>query len=122
MTIQARPVDPRDVNVEVDAPTFRVYFWRSAPSLACREFEVTGTDVDEVIEWAEDNKAAGETYELGVLTPVAGMHEGDVLLTRIKGTDPTRPEDGGGTQATARGQPVFGSASATAATERPHRS
>lgn len=103
MALQARSVDPRDVNVEVDTPTFRVYFWRSAPSLACREFEVTGADVDEVIEWAEATKAAGETYELGVLTPVAGMQDGDVLLTRIKGTDPTRSEGGGGTPATADG-------------------
>jgi hypothetical protein len=103
MALQARPVDPRDVNVEVDAPTFRVYFWRSAPGLACREFEVTGADVDEVIEWAEGNKAADETFELGVLTPVAGMHHEDVVLTRIKGTDPTRSDGGGGTPATAHG-------------------
>lgn len=101
VTIEARPVDPRDVTISVDAPTFRVYFWRSAPSLACREFEVTGADVDEIIKWAEDNTATGETYELGVLTPVDGMHERDVLLTRIKGTDPTRSEGGGGTPATA---------------------
>ena len=103
VTIEARPVEPRDVTISVDAPTFRVYFWRSPPSLACREFEVTGADVDEIIEWAEDHKAAGETYELGVLTPVAEMQEGDVVLTRIKGTDPTRSEGGGGTPATARG-------------------
>ena len=64
---------------------------------------MTGADVDGVIEWAEDNKAAGETYELGVLTPIAGMHEGDVVLTRIKGTDPTRSDGGGGTPATAHG-------------------
>ena len=90
MTVHARQVDPRDVNVEVDEPTFRVYFWRSAPSLACREFEVTGGDVDDVIGWADRNVGPDETYELGVLTRVAKTQAGDVVLTRIKGTDPTR--------------------------------
>lgn len=103
VTIEARPVDPRDVNIPVDAPTFRVYFWRSAPSLACREFEVAGADVDEIIEWAEHNKAADETYELGVLTRVAGMHDGDLVLTRIKGADPSRSGGGRGTSASAHG-------------------
>lgn len=103
MTIEARPVDPRDVNVEVDAPTFRVYFWRSTSSLACREFEVIGADVEEVIAWADDNRRPGESVQLGVLTSIAGMREGDVLMTWIKGTDPTRSEGGAGTSASARG-------------------
>jgi len=101
--IQTRPVDPRDVNVEVDAPTFRVYFWRSAPGLACREFEVTGGDVHDVIGWADRNVGPDETYELGVLTRVAKMQAGDVVLTRIKGSDPTRTDGDDGTPATAHG-------------------
>ena len=103
VTIQARQVDPRDVNVEVDAPTFRVYFWRTAPDLACREFEVTGGDVHEVVRWADLNVGPDETYELGVLTRVAGMQPGDVVLTRIKGSDPTRTDGEDGTPATAHG-------------------
>ena len=67
MTIRARQVDPRDVDVEVDARTFRVYFWRSAPGRASREFEVTGGEVYDVIGWADRNMGPDETYELGVL-------------------------------------------------------
>lgn len=103
VTLQTRQVDPRDVNVEVDAPTFRVYFWRSAPGLACREFEVTGGDVHDVIGWADRNVGPDETYELAVLTRVAEMQAGDVVLTRIKGSDPTRIDGEDGTPATAHG-------------------
>lgn len=103
MTVRAREVDPRDVNVEVDEPTFRVYFWRTDPSLACREFEVTGGDVDDVAGWADDNVGPDETYELGVLTRVGETQAGDVVLTRIKGTDPTRTAGEGETPATAHG-------------------
>lgn len=103
MTVHARQVDPRDVNVEVDGPTFRVYFWRSAPTLACREFEVTGGDVDDVIGWANRNVGPNETYELGVLMRVAKTQAGDVVLTRIKGTNPTHTDGDGRTPATANG-------------------
>lgn len=103
VTVQAREVDPRDVNVEVDEPTFRVYFWRTAPSLACREFEVTGGDVDDVIGWADNNAGPDETYEVGVLTRVGETQAGDVVLARIKGTDPARTDGDGGTAATANG-------------------
>lgn len=44
-----------------------------------------------------------ETYELGVLTRVAEMQPGDVVLTRIKGSDPTRTDGEDGTRATAHG-------------------
>ncbi len=104
MTIQARPVDPRDVNIEVDAPTFRVSFWNGSPGHACREYEVTGADVDEVSDWAETNAGVDESYVIGLLTSLVGAHEGDVLLTTIKGTGPSRAEDdGSGTPADAGG-------------------
>lgn len=101
MTVHARQVDPRDVNVEVDEPTFRVYFWRTGPSLACREFELTGGDIDDVTAWADSNVEPDETYELGVLTRVG--EAGDVVLTRIKGTDPTRTDGQDGISATGHG-------------------
>jgi hypothetical protein len=94
-----------DVTNEVDAPTFRISFWRTSPGLACREYELTGADVDEVIRWAENNKGHADTYVVGVLTSRPGPHgEGDVILTRIKGTDPSRSDDdGSGTPAVASG-------------------
>lgn len=49
------------------------------------------------------NVGPDETYELGVLTRVAKAQAGDVVLTRIKGTDPTRTDGDGGTPATAHG-------------------
>lgn len=93
MAIEVRPVDPRDVTSEVDTPTFRVCFWRTSPGLASREYELTGADVEEVIEWAEANKGAAETYMLGVLTSRPGPHGTDVVLTRIKGRDASRPDE-----------------------------
>jgi hypothetical protein len=53
---------------------------------------VTGGDVDEVIGWADRNVGSDETCELGVLAEVAEMHAGDVVLSRIKGSDPTRTD------------------------------
>lgn len=93
VTLQAVPVYPRDVTVEIDAPTFRVYFWRTSPGLACREFEVTGADVD-VIEWADGAQHDDETYVLGVVThAVNSSRDGpDIVLTKIKGTDPSRSD------------------------------
>lgn len=95
MSLHARPVDPRDVTVEIAAPTFRVYFWCASTDLACREFEVTGADVDAVIEWADGVQHDDETYVLGVVThAVNSSREGpDIVLTRIKGTDPSRRDD-----------------------------
>jgi hypothetical protein len=106
VTLPAWPVDPRDVNVEVDAPTFRVYFWRTSPGLACREFEVTGAVVDVVTEWADRNQHDAETYVLGVITHAVNPSPVDshTVLTRIKGTDPSRSDnDGSGTRAAASG-------------------
>lgn len=106
VTVQAGPVYLGDVNVEVGAPTFRVYFWRTSPGLACREFEVTGADVDVVIEWADRNQHDDETYVLGVITHAVNPSPVDshTVLTRIKGTDPSRSDhDGSGTPAVASG-------------------
>lgn len=64
---------------------------------------MTGGDVDDVIGWADNNVGPDETYELGVLTQVAELRAGDVVLTRIKGTDPTRSDGEDGTPATAHG-------------------
>jgi hypothetical protein len=46
-------VDPRDQRVEIEHPTYRVYFW-SEGGRRSDEYELTGAhSVAEVIEWAE---------------------------------------------------------------------
>ena len=55
--MQARLVDPRDARWEVDAPAYRVYFWEpasgsSGPGWASEEWEISDTDVREILDWA----------------------------------------------------------------------
>ena len=98
MAVSARMVDPRDVNVEIDAPRYRVYFWTRSRS--SREFEIGGADVDVVIEWAETNRRTGETYTLHVVERIGG----DVVLLRLKGSEPPSSGDAGlGSPANASG-------------------
>lgn len=50
--MEARPVDLRDTEWEVNAPTYRVYFWRQQPhgGFAFDAFELRGAaDVHEVL-------------------------------------------------------------------------
>ena len=90
VTLQALPADPRDVTAVVDEPTFRVDFWRDRGGLRCREFEVRGGDVSDVVVWAEHAKEDGETYVLGVLTQMVGANGAETVLTHLMGTDPSR--------------------------------
>jgi hypothetical protein len=48
-------VDPRDIEVEWDATTYRVYVW-SEDGGRCTEFELTGVQhLQQVLSWAEAN-------------------------------------------------------------------
>lgn len=54
-SVDVQPVDPRDIEIDWDAATYRVYFW-SQDGGRCDEHELSGArDVREVIAWAESN-------------------------------------------------------------------
>jgi hypothetical protein len=53
--VDVEPADPRDIQIEWDAVTYRVYFW-SRDGSRCDEHELSGAqDVREVIAWADAN-------------------------------------------------------------------
>ncbi len=59
--VRVRPVDLRDQTLEFDDPHYRVYVWIG--SSTCDEWELTETDLDEVLTWVSQN-ANGRTYSL----------------------------------------------------------
>lgn len=81
--VDAQPIDPRDIKVEWNADTYRVYFWSSDGS-RCDEYELTGAgDVREVITWA-DSDAGGRTPEIFVRHDHPPLHG----LVRLAGRRP----------------------------------
>ncbi|MCS6521319.1 hypothetical protein [Curtobacterium citreum] len=77
--LRAEQVDPRDVQVEVDDPVYRVYFTDEGG--ASDEYRLTGaTDVREVLRWGTAN-AAGRSFQLFVETDGAGGRRLDLLAT-----------------------------------------
>jgi hypothetical protein len=95
--VDVRPADPRDTTWEVDEPGYRVYFWRPVPQpiglprgFASEEFEVTGSDVQEVIAWAEATAGSDRIYTLYALVRCP---EGEIGLVRLAGADPLRRRD-----------------------------
>jgi hypothetical protein len=84
---RVEPVDPRDQRWEVWNPPYRVRFWRSSgSSSASREIEVSGGDVELVLDWAEGEAAGEESFAVFV-----AVERTDGLgLIRLRGDDPTR--------------------------------
>ncbi len=87
--MRVMPIDPRDQRWESDRPAYRVYFWRSLgpgelSGWESDEWELTETDVDEVLAWA-DAHAGGRTMSLWVVHRDAD----GVGLIRLAGLDPT---------------------------------
>jgi hypothetical protein len=82
MTLDARPVDPRDQRWEVWDPRYRVYFWTD--SMESDEWELARCDVKDALEWASA-RADGRTYTLHVLVDRYGIG-----LVRLTGDDPSR--------------------------------
>ncbi|HSH58670.1 MAG TPA: hypothetical protein VK988_03315 [Acidimicrobiales bacterium] len=90
-------VDPRDVDWEIDAPDYRVYFWKRHPlpsdvpeafqGWQSDEYELTETDLHEVIDWVERRVDRDGTY---VLYAVVNDHSRGRGLVRLAGVDPTR--------------------------------
>jgi hypothetical protein len=76
--MDVRPVDPRDIEREIEAVVYRVYFWSSARTV-CEEFELTGAiDVHEVLGWIEAN-ANGREVEAMVVVDRCDVGRGAVL-------------------------------------------
>lgn len=90
--MEARPVDPRDVERDVDDPVYRVCFWErgSFPGVPAElagyrseEYELAGAnDVREVLRWADEN--AGPNRSITVYVVLDGC------AIRLCGDDPTR--------------------------------
>ena len=80
-------VDPRDQQWEDDDPVFRVYFWKKLDGTAfgSDEYELSGVDVNEVLAWA-DRERAGRTFTLYLRRDDPSGSRGLVLLF---GIDPT---------------------------------
>ena len=86
--MQVRLVDPRDARWEVDAPTYRVYFWErssgsSGPGWASEEWEISGTDVGEIIDWASRDTKHREYMLYACCTC-----NGELGLIRLLGRNP----------------------------------
>lgn len=80
------PVDPRDETLEVDDPRYRVYFWTGSSS--SDEWELTETDLDEVLVWVSQN-ANGRTHSLWIVLD----HGDGIELVRLRGIDPPASPD-----------------------------
>ena len=84
-----RRIDVRDVGWEIGQPSYRVHFWtRPAHSNAAptaTEFEVTDTDVADVLGWAQ-RTAGDRTFALYAVCDL-GETKG---LVRLTGADPTQ--------------------------------
>jgi hypothetical protein len=73
-------IDPRDQGWEDPQPAYRVYFHDAHG--ASDEYEVTGADVQSVLEWADAEKG-DRTYVLYARAVVDGIG-----LLRLQGQDP----------------------------------
>ena len=74
-------IDPRDQTLQVDDPTYRVYFWAEGGD-AKEEWELSGADLDEVLDWIPSHYQ-GRSYSLWAVT----RKPGEVCLIRLQGID-----------------------------------
>ena len=89
-------VDPRDIEWDVERPTYRVDVWErpSAPEGVAQEamayhrdtYRISDADdVDEVLAWARATTRPGQTFSLYVEC----RDDGRLGLIRLAGVDPT---------------------------------
>nr|BFE45806.1 hypothetical protein GCM10017547_36990 [Pseudarthrobacter oxydans] len=84
--MRAELIDPRDQTLQVNDPTYRVYFW--AEDAAKQEWELSGADLNEVLEWIPAH-SRGRSHSLWAVTRLPG----EVCLVRLQGIDlDTRPD------------------------------
>jgi hypothetical protein len=74
-------IDPRDQTLQIEDPTYRVDFWAEDGG-AKEEWELSGTDLDEVLDWIPA-RSQGRSYSLWAVTRKAG----EVCLIRLQGID-----------------------------------
>lgn len=79
--MRAELIDPRDQTLQIDDPTYRVYFWTDGGA-AKEEWELSETDLHEVLEWLRSH-AAGRSHSLWAVT----RSPGEVCLVRLQGID-----------------------------------
>lgn len=90
--MRPRRIDPRDTEIEVTTPTYRVFFWEpetdhgsTESGFRSDEYEITDArDVHEVLEWAVANAGDHRTFTAYVVV--------DKTLVRLSGRDPTAAE------------------------------
>ena len=89
-------VDPRDIEWDVERPTYRVDVWErpAAPEGVAQEAMAyhrdtyrigAADDVDEVLGWARETTRPGQTFSLYVEC----RDDGRLGLIRLAGVDPT---------------------------------
>ena len=89
VSVEARLIDPRDVNEEEDTPAYRVYFW-SEDAAYSEEYRIApGVDVEDVLAWAtsQDNGLIPIIY-----AETATAFEG-LRLLRLSGWPPGMPRE-----------------------------
>lgn len=85
--MQLRLIDPRDTEIEVTSPTYRVFLWKRQSNhpdagFESQEYEITDAhDVHEVLDWARANAREGRTFTVYVVV--------DRTLVQLSGQDPT---------------------------------
>lgn len=107
------PLDPRDSEWTVERPAYRVFFWRplevprpaaGATAYQSRAYRLLGADdVDEVLRWAGEVKAAEETYAVYVESTDAGSPG----VLRLTGADPTAVPPTKGADTVAESPPGY---------------
>lgn len=84
--MRAELIDPRNHTLQVDDPKYRVYFW--AEDGTKQEWELSGADLDEVLEWIPVH-SQGRSRSLRAVMRLPG----EVCLIRLQGIDlDTRPD------------------------------
>ena len=79
-SMHARPIDPRDTEIEITSPTYRVFFWKRLSGhpdsgYKSEEYEIADADdVRKVLEWAKVNAGDDRTYEVHVVVDNALVH------------------------------------------------
>ncbi len=91
--MEIRPADPRNGQWEVDARSYRVYFWERPADpqrmLGCEEVRVTDVDdVQEVLDWAAGYAGDRDAVVYLELTSGPRVSARRPGLIRISGRDP----------------------------------
>lgn len=103
MAVEVSKATSTDLDVEVEAPAYRVCFWKQTTpgqGASAAWYELTGAvNVRQAVAWADENARADQTYTVYALfdMPWPGKTEMEIatrrVLVRLFGVDPTRHPD-----------------------------